>query len=189
MKKKIKKQLPKEKKELGSWNPIKINQLNIHIMEVLNKKSAVLFQKIYSMLDKDGYLKLDRDGEQAKQKAAKNNNADIDKYRCGIMALFVKKVDVVKVGSIEYERISFAHYYECKGNLIADPEMMFLYNPSKADFIVPCYFLQPALSIEQNSIVFDENGVFKGYYPKMQADHTEFINSVWFDNIKWQQNL
>jgi len=85
-----------------------------------------------------------------------------------------------------YRIFSVAHYYEQNGDLMADPEMCFI-NLKAVGSYLPSYFKQDSIGMEQDSIII-ENGVIKGYSPKMQADHVAFAN-MWFSNIKNQQNL
>lgn len=82
--------------------------------------------------------------------------------------------------------ISVAHYGEQEGDLMRDPEMIFL---KAAGDYYPYYFRNDYVGIEQYSVEFehDEPGgpMIK---PKMQADHAAFANT-WMENIWEQQNL
>ena len=99
-----------------------------------------------------------------------------------------KQVSIEEIfDSEKYQIISVAHYFEQNGDLMADPEVCFIYSKAMELFI-PSYFKQDgSMGIEQESIVM-ENGEIKGIRTKMQADHTSFAN-MWLKNIKYQQNL
>lgn len=131
-------------------------------MKALNKKSSEILKKIVSKLE-NGYVKID------------NTNG----------AFMPVSVEIIFENE-KYKQISIAHYYEQEGDLLADPEMVFIY--SKAlDVFYASYFLQSNLDIEEDSIIM-ERGEIKGYRARMQKYHNEFAN-LWLRNIKRQQNL
>jgi len=76
-----------------------------------------------------------------------------------------------------------AHYHEQNGDLMRDPEMVFLRDKDGRFF--PTYFLQDGgLGFEQESA-----DVGKGtFQPAMQAEHASFAN-LWMKNIREQQHL
>ena len=131
-------------------------------MKTLNKQSTQTMNKMVSMME-DGYIKIDNTGGS------------------------FMPVSVEQIFENEKFRIySVAHYYEQNGDLMADPEMCFLMDKKSGSYL-PSYFKQDNIGMEQESIII-ENGVIKGYSPKMQADHVAFAN-MWLRNIKDQQNL
>lgn len=79
---------------------------------------------------------------------------------------------------------SVAHYYEQNGDLMRDPEMMFLRGHNE---YYPVYFRQDGLPVEERSVLYDTEGVIR-YYPRLQTDHVRFANA-WMRNIKDQQCL
>ena len=131
-------------------------------MKALNKTATATLKKIVSKLE-NGYVKID------------NTNGSF-------MPVSVEQI----FENEKYKQISIAHYYEQNGDLMADPEMVFIY--SKAlDVFFPSYFMQANLGIKEDSIIM-EHGEIKGYSAKLQTDHAAFAN-LWLRNIKHQQNL
>lgn len=131
-------------------------------MKTLNKKASQTLNKMVEMLD-DGHVKID------------NANGTF-------MPVSVEEI----FENDQFKIFSVAHYYEQYGDLMADPEMCFIYLKSLQVFF-PSYFKQDNLGIEQESVVMEE-GEIKGFRVRMQADHTEFAN-MWLENIRYQQNL
>ena len=82
--------------------------------------------------------------------------------------------------------ISLAHYYLQEGDLLADPEMCFIYNKEQGVYW-PSYFKQDSIGMEEESIEI-EHGEIKSINLIVQKEHTIFAN-VWLKNIKYQQNL
>lgn len=136
-------------------------------MKKLSVEATQIFITIYNLLDGKEHLII--------------NNAE------GIfMALHVEKVGTAKMGEVVLEKISFAHYYKQNGDFCADPEMIFLFNVN-LELVIPCYFLQ-ANVLEEESVVFDENGVVTKWREEMQVGEVEFAE-CWLKNIKEQQDL
>ena len=132
-------------------------------MKTLNSTSTATLNKMVSMLE-DGYIKI--------------NNTGSSFMPVSVEAIFDNE---------KYMVVSVAHYYEQNGDLMADPEMLFIYNKAMKVFF-PSYFKQDGfMGSEQESVIM-ENGEIKGYKAKMQADHSSFANQ-WLRNIKSQQNL
>jgi len=131
-------------------------------MTKLNKKSAETLKKMVSMME-DGYIKID------------NTNGSF-------MPVSVEQI----FENEKFKQISISHYYEQNGDLMADPEMIFIYSKG-LDVFFASYFKQDNLGMEEDSIIM-RNGEITGYRAKMQVDHTIFAN-LWLKNIKQQQNL
>lgn len=131
-------------------------------MKKLNKKSTQTMNKMVEMLE-DGYVK-------------------IDNCNSAFMPVSVEQI----FESNRYKIFSVAHYFEQYGDLMADPEMCFIYSKALEIFF-PSYYKQDNLGIEQESVLMEGDEI-KGYRAKMQADHTEFAN-MWLGNIRNQQNL
>jgi len=131
-------------------------------MKALNAQATATLKKMVALME-DGYIKID------------NTNGSF-------MPVSVEQI----FENEKYKQISIAHYYEQEGDLLADPEMVFIY--SKAlDVFYASYFKQDNLGIEEDSIIM-EQGEIKGYRARMQKNHNEFAN-LWLKNIKHQQNL
>ena len=131
-------------------------------MKLLNKKSAETLKTMVSMM-KDGYVKID------------NTNGSF-------MPVSVEQI----FENEKFKQISIAHYYEQNGDLMADPEMIFIYSKG-LDVFFASYFKQDNIGMEEDSIIM-RNGEITGYRAKMQVDHAIFAN-IWLKNIKQQQNL
>ncbi len=78
------------------------------------------------------------------------------------------------------------HYYSEEGEIMAEPEMHFLYDERAGSFF-PIYYRQDSLDVEQNSIIIVDGLILK-VNMALQVDHTDFAN-LWLLNIKNQQNL
>ena len=84
--------------------------------------------------------------------------------------------------------ISVAHYGKQNGDMMRDPEMIFIEMISgDAIYYTPYYFRNDYMGIEENSVDI-EGGAIKTFKPKLQADHAKFA-SQWMRNIKDQQGL
>jgi len=90
---------------------------------------------------------------------------------------------------------SVCHYYEQNGDLMRDPEVVFLRREVYQDelkknvtFFFPTIFQQDNLGIYQQLVRFDENGKINGLAVRPQNDCAKFCNQ-WMRNIKQQQGL
>lgn len=86
---------------------------------------------------------------------------------------------------------SLAHYYEQNGDLMRDPEMVFIVvdnrkDPKDYEFIgiYPQLFQQDSLDIYEESVNIVHNNVTT-YKPAWQAAHVTFANQ-WLKNIQQQ---
>lgn len=135
-------------------------------MKILNKQSTATFNNLVELAKaNEGHIK-------------------IDNTKGFFMPVCVELIEE----SENLIKVSVAHYYEQNGDLMADPEMCFAVKNDKLGcMVIPYYYKQDGLGIERESVKM-ENGEFKGYYPKMQADQTAFAN-MWMKNIKDQQKI
>ena len=99
-----------------------------------------------------------------------------------IMAVHVEMISKNSQGPV----YSITHYYEQEGDLMRDPDMTFLKGGDGEYY--PLTFRQDSLGIDQDAIVWAENGDIKGFNSKMQADFVSFANG-WMKNIRDQQGL
>ncbi len=108
------------------------------------------------------------------------NSTTYRKFNNGgsFMPLSVEIIGQTKMG----KEISLAHYYEQNGDLMADPEMIFL---EKNGEFYPAYYKQDGLGLEKYSIKYDQEKMI-GFNRALQKDHTQFAN-MWLKNIKEQQ--
>ena len=77
-------------------------------------------------------------------------------------------------------------YHSEKGDILADPEMQFLYDEGTGSYF-PVYYRQDSIDIEQYSAKIDD-GLILQVNKQLQAEHTEFAIQ-WLRNIKHQQEL
>jgi hypothetical protein len=131
-------------------------------MKALNATATETMNKMVSMLE-DGYIKID--------------NTDDSFMPVSVEQIFEND---------KFKQISIAHYYEQNGDLLADPEMILIFEKASGLFI-PSYFKQDNLGVEQESVIMNL-GKIVGVRTKMQVDHAIFAN-LWLRNIKQQQNL
>jgi hypothetical protein len=80
---------------------------------------------------------------------------------------------------------SVAHYYQQNGDLMKDPDMVFLRDEAGDYF--PIEFQQDPI-IYQRVVEWDGRGGVKGYNLKLQKDLASFAG-MWMRNIKQQQSL
>ena len=88
--------------------------------------------------------------------------------------------------------ISIAHYYKQNGDVMRDPEMLFLVVDLRHElqgkeenlFVFPAMYQQDSLGIYEESIVFD-NGAVKNCHKLWQKAHANFANT-WLVNIRQQ---
>lgn len=76
------------------------------------------------------------------------------------------------------------HYSSINGDIVADPEMHFLYSDGS---FFPIYYRSDSLDIEQYSVKIVD-GIILNVNKVLQEDHTTFANS-WICKIMEQQNL
>lgn len=95
------------------------------------------------------------------------------------MALHVECIGQVNEGKL----YSVAHYYEQNGDLIRDPDIVFL-KDSEANYYLVSY-QQDGLGIYQEAVIFEADTI-KGIRPKTQRDIASFC-TLWMNNIREQQ--
>ncbi|MFZ2961069.1 MAG: hypothetical protein WA705_29675 [Candidatus Ozemobacteraceae bacterium] len=130
-------------------------------MKAINKTAAKTLHKMVSMLT-DGYVKI------------QNSKA--------YMAVSMEYIGKNTMGTL----YSVAHYGEQMGDLLADPEMVFILG-GDGEFY-PISIRQDYIGKNQEALQYDESGKIKGWYPRMQAELASFAN-FWFKNIKSQQGI
>ena len=96
-------------------------------MKELNKESTKILNKMVGIVE-DGYVKID--------------NTD---------GVFMPAIIEVIFEGKKIKLISLAHYYLENGDLMADPEMCFLYDKSQGNYF-PYYYKQYSTGIEEESI-------------------------------------
>ena len=136
-------------------------------MKALNTKATEIFLKLIGLTDnEDGYVKI------------QNNES--------FMPVSVEKLHTCAIFDTEGVFYSIAHYGEQNGDLMADPEMIFISVP-KHKKVFPTYFKNAYLEIERESLFLDVNGVWQ-IWKQEQEGEAEFANQ-WMLNIQDQQKL
>lgn len=134
-------------------------------MKALNKEAAEVFKKLLSMVDDRGYVKID-------------NSEGL------FMPVSVEILDTQD----SFLDVSVAHYFEQNGDLMADPEMCFMFDKTE-DKVYPYYFKQDGHGIEAASGYIDgQSGMLVVLKPAHQYGQTNFAD-IWMSNIKEQQGL
>lgn len=103
----------------------------------------------------------------------------VDNTSGAFMAVHVECIGQVREGLL----YSVAHYYEQHGDLMRDPDVVFL-KDAGGDYYAMSYE-QSSLGIYQEAAVFEGDRIV-GHKPRMQRDITLFCND-WMQNIKAQQ--
>lgn len=90
----------------------------------------------------------------------------------------------VSVERIADREFSIAHYYEQNGDLMADPEMVFLRSVDGSSFF-PLHFQQDNTGSYRVGMSIEADGKIR-WNAREQADQVSFANQ-WLTNIKQQQ--
>lgn len=102
----------------------------------------------------------------------------------GFMAVCVENIGQINYNKLPVDLISVTHYFEQNGDLMRDPEMIFVRLVLKrGNIYYPIYFRQDP-AFEQYSVDTKK----WTYDPEMQKEHAEFAE-MWMRNIKEQQKL
>lgn len=96
----------------------------------------------------------------------------------------------------EYNYISIAHYYEQNGDLMSDPDMVFIFSTDPQvkeiqgyETFYPISFQQDNMGIYQEVVAsWGADGQVKSFRPKLSAGLCSFAN-MWLRNIRDQQGL
>ncbi len=130
-------------------------------MKAINKSAARAMRKMMSMMD-NGYAKIQKSSS--------------------FMAVTIELVGQNELGKL----FSVAHYAEQNGDLMRDPEVVFILGADEEFY--PVTIQQDFIGKYQDVLEYDETGKIKGWYPRLQADLASFAN-FWLKNIKYQQSL
>jgi len=95
------------------------------------------------------------------------------------MPVHIERIDRNSIG----EQWSVCHYGKQNGDLMRDPEVIFLVYPN--DMYFPIYYRNDYLGIEYDTVVF-KDGQPSGFYRQKYNDLRSFCD-MWMKNIKWQQ--
>lgn len=135
-------------------------------MKSLNLQATEIFKQLITLADQnEGHISL------------KNNES--------FMAAIVERLYDVDFGGQPGEVFSIAHYGKQNGDLMADPEMTFLYLPIN-EKVFPMSFTNHYAGVYRECL-FSEAGTWK-VNKKELTDQSLFAND-WMKNIKDQQKL
>ena len=137
-------------------------------MKSLNQQSTKIFNRIVTGL------------------VGLGDHKKIDNAPGAFMALCVEVVDEWKEGNI----ISLAHYYEQNGDLMRDPDIIFLVSNGSVfikGLVFPTSYRQDGLGIDRVSLFHNEEGRLMCCHGEQQ-DEVDFANT-WMKNLQEQQGI
>jgi hypothetical protein len=135
-------------------------------MKYLNNQATEVFNKLIALAkDNEGHVKI------------KNNDV--------FKPVSVEHLYTHDFGAFKAESYSIAHYDIQNGDLMADPEITFIFIPD-LNRVYPSSFTNHYVGIYKESL-FEENGKWK-IWEKEQTDEAIFCNT-WMMNIKQQQQI
>jgi len=135
------------------------------LMKSLNPKATKVFLRLIDGLQKPGDAK------------------KIDNANGAFMAVHVELIHQNKHG----RHFSIAHYYEQQGDLMRDPDMVFLLSASDSQ-IYPLTFRQDGFPPVDQVAAEAADGESIRFNRKIQADLVSFAN-LWMKNIREQQGF
>lgn len=122
------------------------------------------------------------------ERLAGGDHVKIDSGR-GYMPLVVESIGGIAFASYpgkSFRSYSFAHYYEQNGDMMRDPEVVFV------DFwpgmFAPVMYRQDGFGVDHDCLEYDEAGLVRGVRVRMQADTAKFCH-MWARNLQMQQEL
>ncbi len=140
-------------------------------MKTLNKTASKTFRNLVKMAEEnDSYVKIGKTGG----------------------AIMPVSVEIIESGISftnghpKWTRVSVAHFGEQNGDLMADPDMEFLYQEKDSEVkVIPLSIKNSYLGTFREAIFVDYDGTWKICKPE-QHDQASFANQ-WMKNIKTQQ--
>jgi len=106
----------------------------------------------------------------------------IDNSPGTFMAVHVEHIGNCNQGPM----FSVTHYYKQNGDLMKDPDMVFIKGNDNEYY--PIEFQQDNIAFYSCAVRFNEKGVITKYHPLVQKDMVAFADN-WMVNIMMQQNL
>lgn len=133
----------------------------------LNEKATAIFLKLV-----DGLEWCEEDCKRCRK---------FDNASGSFQALHVEVIYGWKDGS---KLVSLAHYGECNGDLMKDPDMTFVVS---AEGVYPCTYQNDWMGVFQSFMSKEKEGLSISNQ-RQYRDALEFA-ATWMDNIKWQQGI
>lgn len=134
-------------------------------MKKVNKRATEVLEKMRSMMT-ENYLKL-------------SNNETF-------MPVVVERVGSIIVGKQSCELISVAHYGKQNGDLMRDPEIVFIRDDHGNYY--PESIIQDYAGVYRTAVTCDDEGKAVSYKPRQQREIAEFTG-MWMENIRQQQGI
>lgn len=135
-------------------------------MKPINKKAAAILEKMRGMMEND-YLKI--------------SNTE------GYMPVVVERVGSIATGPYAgSELISVAHYGEQNGDLMRDPEVVFIRDRNGNYF--PDGIRNDYMGTNHQVVTYDNSGHPVRFNPRGQRNIAVFCGQ-WMDNIRDQQRI
>ena len=133
-------------------------------MRAINKHAQQIMEQLLQIVEATG-----------------EEHATIDNSGGAFMPVHVEKIGNMKPG----ELVSVAHYGEQNGDMMRDPDMVFLHSSADGKFY-PASFRNDYLGVDQESIVWNCGADIQGFRPRLQRDMAIFAGK-WLENIRQQQ--
>lgn len=134
-------------------------------MKKVNKKATKVLDKMRSMMTGD-HLKI-------------SNNETF-------MPVVIEKVGSLTIGKQNCELISVAHYGEQNGDLMRDPEIVFI-RDGEGNYY-PESITQDYVGVYRQVVTRDDTGRAVSFNPRQQRDIAQFTG-MWMENIRHQQGI
>lgn len=147
-------------------------------VEVLNPEAFAVFQAV------------------AHQAVAEGGNKTIDNTEGAYMPLHVEILQTEERQTANsrwtHRLVSLAHYGELNGDLMKDPDMVFLWHeepeaPERA-WAVPVEYQNDYAAFYQQAVKYDPSLQLLGVRPKVCRELVDF-SDLWMKNIKEQQGI
>ena len=122
-------------------------------------------------------------------KLGKRQHLRIGNAQGSYMPLVVEAIGFTKfVGNETTFRVySFAHYGQQNGDAMRDPDVVMLRCPATGT-LYPISFRNDYVGIENDALVYNDDGGITGVHEKMQTDIATFC-TMWASNLHHQQGL
>lgn len=134
-------------------------------MKKVNKKATKVLEKMWSMMT-GNHLKI-------------SNNETF-------MPVVIEKVGSITLGTRDCELLSVAHYGEQNGDLMRDPEIVFIRDLDGSYY--PESITQDYIGRHQSVVSCDDQGCAVRFNPRAQRNIAEFTG-MWMENIRHQQGI
>jgi hypothetical protein len=136
-------------------------------MKALSEKSTKIMAHIIGMMNGGQHIKID------------NTNGSFMPVVCE------RTIEDIKIGMLDADIYSLAHYYEQNGDLVPDPDVEFAVSKDLKT-IIPLA-ISNMMGYAQY-VILNDDGSGK-IDRENQDDLNKFCSNIWLENINQQQNL